>query len=224
MAKSRDPFGVVLRTLRDRLRAGDYPPGQPLTIVDLAGEFGLSPTPVREALSRLAGQGLVEDVPGKGYFVRVLQPGDLVELLGLHHLFVEAGLEAAERHQQGVRSAGSLAPPLLPALPDPTAPSLARVAQAEACFEFIVLQAGNATLLRAQQRLADRLGPARRAEASVIADVDQELAKLADLLAANQWPAARRFAETYHRRRVALAASITAAARRGGAPDNIEPI
>lgn len=227
MAKSRDPFGLVLRTLRDRLRAGAYPGEAPLTIIDLAREFRLSPTPVREALSRLAGQGLVEDVPGKGYFVRVLQPGDLVELLTLHQLYVATGLEAAERHRQGVRQSGQLVPPPLPdLLEDVAGADHARVMQAEAYFEFVVLQAGNATLLRAQRRLADRLAPARHVEHAVIADVDAELSDLAAAVAANQWNDARRVSEIYHHRRIAVAANIAAARQQGPwlAPSNIESI
>jgi hypothetical protein len=186
----------------------------PLTIIDLAREFRLSPTPVREALSRLAGLGLVEDVPGKGYFVRVLQPGDLVELLVLHQLFVTTGLEAAELHRQGVRPSGQLVPPPLPDLPEDVAGAdLARVRQAEAYFEFIVLQAGNSNLLRAHRRLADRLAPARHVEDAVIADVDTELGELAVLLAGNQWAEVRTVAETYHRRRIVVAANIVAASR-----------
>lgn len=216
MAKSRDPFGLVLRTLRDRLRAGAYPGGEPLTIIDLAREFRLSPTPVREALSRLAGQGLVEEVPGKGYFVRLLQPGDLVELLSLHLLFVAAGLDAAERHRQGVKQSVQQVAPALPDLPHVTADlDLARVVQAESLFEFTVLQAGNATLLRAMRRLADRLAPARYVEFSVIPDVETELGELASALAANRWDQARTVAEIYHRRRIAVAASIAAASRQG---------
>lgn len=218
MVKSRDPFGVVLRTLRDRLRAGEYPGGAPLTIVDLAREFRLSPTPVREALSRLAGQGLVEDVPGKGYFVRLLQPGDIVDLISIHAMYVAAGFDAAERHQQGVRPAGILAPPSLPDLPSAPVEDPPPVSLAEGAFEFVVLQAGNATLMRAQQRLADRLAPARHVEQQVIAEVDVELRDLASLLGANRWPQARALSDAYHHRRIAVAASIAAATRRPNIP------
>lgn len=215
MAKSRDPFGIVLKTLRERLRSGVYAGGAPLTIIDLAREFRLSPTPVREALSRLAGQGLVEDVPGKGYFVRVLQPGDLVELLMLHEIHVAAGLTAALRHQQGQdRSALTLAPPLLPDLPETAADDASRQVQlAEVQFEFAVLQAGNATLVRAHRRLADRLAPARRAELAVLFDVEAELAEFASVVGENRWEAARELSDAYHRRRLAAAANIAAATR-----------
>ena len=61
-----EPFHVALATLRERLRTGAYRPGVRITAVDLADELRLSNTPVREALARLAGEGLVEDRRGQG--------------------------------------------------------------------------------------------------------------------------------------------------------------
>jgi DNA-binding GntR family transcriptional regulator len=40
----------------------------------------LSPTPVREALSRLAGEGELEERRGDGFFVRRLSAADLIPL------------------------------------------------------------------------------------------------------------------------------------------------
>ncbi|MFN3487458.1 MAG: GntR family transcriptional regulator, partial [Planctomycetota bacterium] len=62
---------MALTAVRDRLQSGALPPGARATAVDLADDLGLSTTPVREALSRLAGEGLLEDRRGQGYFVRV---------------------------------------------------------------------------------------------------------------------------------------------------------
>ncbi|MEZ5887300.1 MAG: GntR family transcriptional regulator [Paracoccaceae bacterium] len=49
----------VYRTLRQQIMHGELPPGQALTIRGLAEQFGLSMTPVREALRRLAAEGAV---------------------------------------------------------------------------------------------------------------------------------------------------------------------
>ena len=62
-----EPFHVVLRHLRDRLQRGVLPPGAHITAVDLADELRLSTTPVREALSRVAGEGLLEDRRGHAF-------------------------------------------------------------------------------------------------------------------------------------------------------------
>jgi DNA-binding GntR family transcriptional regulator len=49
----------VYRTLRANLRNGKILPGFPLQEVQLAAQLGVSRTPVREALTRLAGEGLL---------------------------------------------------------------------------------------------------------------------------------------------------------------------
>jgi DNA-binding GntR family transcriptional regulator len=63
----------VTRTVYDRLLSGialgDYAPGSALDEKKLAGELGVSRTPVREALLRLRLEGLVRVVPRGGIFV-----------------------------------------------------------------------------------------------------------------------------------------------------------
>ena len=57
----------------DRIRGyvlgGDVPPGARLGQVELAERFGISRTPVREALRRLAGEGLVDFHSNRGFRV-----------------------------------------------------------------------------------------------------------------------------------------------------------
>jgi DNA-binding GntR family transcriptional regulator len=56
----------ALSTLRDMIMSGALSPGARLGEVELADRLGVSRTPVREALSRLAAEGLVEIVPNRG--------------------------------------------------------------------------------------------------------------------------------------------------------------
>lgn len=49
----------IVEALRDRIAAGELHPGETLRIETLAHEFGVSRTPVREAVSALEAQGLV---------------------------------------------------------------------------------------------------------------------------------------------------------------------
>lgn len=55
--------------IRNRICLLDYPPGTVLREAELAAEFGLSRTPVREVLQRLAFAGLVEVRDGVGTIV-----------------------------------------------------------------------------------------------------------------------------------------------------------
>lgn len=56
----------ALATLRDLIMGGELTPGARLGEVELAERLGVSRTPVREALSRLAAEGLVEISPNRG--------------------------------------------------------------------------------------------------------------------------------------------------------------
>lgn len=51
---------------------GTLAPGAPLRVVPLAEQLGVSQTPVREALGRLAGSSLIERAPMRGYTVAPL--------------------------------------------------------------------------------------------------------------------------------------------------------
>lgn len=62
----------VATALRAALVAGEMDPGQVYSAPRLAEHFGVSATPVREAMLDLASEGLVEVVPNKGF--RVLEP------------------------------------------------------------------------------------------------------------------------------------------------------
>ncbi|WP_158852198.1 GntR family transcriptional regulator [Saccharothrix deserti] len=68
--KSRTDF--VRDTIRDEILSGRFPPGYPLVEADLAEGFGVSKTPVREALKLLAGSGLVTISNYKGAVVRAV--------------------------------------------------------------------------------------------------------------------------------------------------------
>jgi DNA-binding GntR family transcriptional regulator len=60
----REPLCDLAHTqLRDALLAGQFPPGTSLTLRGLAESFGISITPVRDALTRLVAQGVLQSGP-----------------------------------------------------------------------------------------------------------------------------------------------------------------
>ena len=70
----------VLQALEDEIASGRHPPGTRLEEVALARRFGVSRTPVREALRLLSASGLIELKPRKGAVVAELGLERLVEM------------------------------------------------------------------------------------------------------------------------------------------------
>ena len=94
-----EPFRQALVDLRRRLRDGALEPGARVTAKEVAEGLKLSHTPVREALSRLAGEGLLEERRGDGFFVPELSAADIAVLYRMseQHLLLDA-LEEIDPH------------------------------------------------------------------------------------------------------------------------------
>lgn len=58
----------------------NYVPGLPLSQREIADRLGISKTPVREALHELSQSGLVELIPGRGYFVARFSSKDVNDI------------------------------------------------------------------------------------------------------------------------------------------------
>ncbi|MGF1663610.1 MAG: GntR family transcriptional regulator [Kineosporiaceae bacterium] len=92
----------VVDDLRDRIRHGLLVPGQRLVEIDLTRELGISRGPLREALSRLAMEGLVVIEPYRGAMVRKLSPADLQDLYQVREVLeATAARLAASRVGEG---------------------------------------------------------------------------------------------------------------------------
>jgi DNA-binding GntR family transcriptional regulator len=76
----------ITQTLRAAVISGVLRPGVVYSAPSLATQFGVSPTPVREAMLDLAGEGLVDPVRNKGFRVTELSEQDLDELSELRAL------------------------------------------------------------------------------------------------------------------------------------------
>lgn len=164
--RPRDPFSAALDALRDQLRSGRLVSGEPLTISDLAHDLGLSATPVREALSRLAGERLIEDRRGRGYFAPRLDVSDLVELYGLRRLYLAEALSAPDDAAAFPTS-------------EEASTALPIANQLNQILDWIVARAGNRALFDAYRQVGERLAPSMRVEGQVFPVADE----LADLQA-----------------------------------------
>jgi DNA-binding GntR family transcriptional regulator len=88
----------VHQVLRERLLDGSLLPGTRLDYKQLAIELGVSTTPVREAVTQLASEGLVELIPRLGAVVRSLNRNSAMEFYEVREAAETfAAMKAAER-------------------------------------------------------------------------------------------------------------------------------
>lgn len=208
MAKARpEPFEIALFTLRRRLRDGLLAPGRRITAVEVADDLKLSTTPVREALSRLAGEGLLEDRRGQGFFVRQLGAAD-IESLYRTSLALLLVAEAPRRPSSHPPTAAE---------DDDTGEG--PVAAVERLFALWVAESGSRALVRNFQVVQFQLGVVRRLETTVLGDLRDEADALAALSPAASRPLRLAGIRHFHGRRIqvaeALARELAAAAARG---------
>jgi DNA-binding GntR family transcriptional regulator len=96
---------AVATRLRHLIIDGELAAGERINEVHLSRQLGVSRTPLREALARLAQEGALRSVPRIGYFVRPLDIGEFEQLYDIRPLLDPealrlAGLPARERVQR----------------------------------------------------------------------------------------------------------------------------
>ncbi len=64
--------------VREAIRDGTLPPGVRLTETDLAARFGVSRTPIRQAIAKLEAEGLLTHEPRRGLSVTRPDHGQMV--------------------------------------------------------------------------------------------------------------------------------------------------
>lgn len=97
-ATARSLGAAVHARMRTAILAGRFEPGAKLSPRELAGEFQVSLSVVREALSRLAEQGLVVAAPQLGFSVAALNIDDLRDLTRVRVLVEGEALRDAVQH------------------------------------------------------------------------------------------------------------------------------
>lgn len=178
------------RMLRDMLRVGGFAPGARLDANRLAEEIGVSMTPVRDALNRLAGERLVDASAGEGFHVPRLGENGLRQLYEWNAAIVTMAVRTT-------------APAVL-------AEALARIDAAQSIwdrtsvsFDRIADAVPNAELRAAVHATTVRLHPFRMVEPAVLGDDNGELALMLAIS-----PAQVHEIRRYHARRMRAAADI----------------
>lgn len=177
----------VERRLSARIVAGEIPPGHVLTVPTLAGEFGVSATPVREAMLNLARRGFLRPLRNRGFEVTEVSPEELRALTEVRMLLEVPPMStiAGTLNDETATELRVLADRIVAA---------ARTARfdeylaADTAFHLRVLECtGNRILvdtvneLRQQTRL---VGLAHLADSDALIATAREHAELVDLLAA----------------------------------------
>lgn len=202
--KERDPYQLALRALTGFAGGGRFGWGEPLVVTALANELGLSPTPVREALARLSGEGLIEHRPGRGYYAPSPSADDLADLWEMHRRLVHWALDLLD--PSGTRR---------PLGPDGES-------SAERLFIALARAPGHEVLARAHWRTTLQLRPVRAAEAQLAADDQAWIAKVSVLVGRGDITGLEAEVDAYHATRVDRASAVLAVMRR--AAQSIEQI
>ncbi|MEJ8570002.1 GntR family transcriptional regulator [Microbaculum marinum] len=91
----------VYRTILNDIKAGRLAPGERLREVELADRLAVSRTPIREAIRRLAENGLVSHGTGGGLAVAVLDLAQMKELYDVRAVLEGAAAGFAAQHASG---------------------------------------------------------------------------------------------------------------------------
>jgi DNA-binding GntR family transcriptional regulator len=185
----------VVNALRAAMISGQLRPGTVYSAPALAATFGVSATPVREAMLDLAKEGLVEAVRNKGFRLVELSEQDLDELTELRMLIevpvtarLAGRLDGAAltelRGLAGEIEAGAAAGDLIAYL------------EADRAFHLTLLgHAGNGKLVEMVGELRSRArlhGLARLADSGLLVDSAREHTALVELLGRGAGDAAER--------------------------------
>lgn len=211
MARGSESFTFALGALRAELRAGRHPPMSRITAAEAAERLSVSATPVREALSRLAGEGLLLDRRGQGFFVPLLEAADVEDLYRMQRdLLLIALSGAAVRPEPDPRAAS-------PSGDHGVVDDAVAVQRSEQAFRRLARRS-SAVLARELDRLQDQLAPVRSREPSVLGGLSAEVGELVQALQDDQPEQVRALVHGFFNRRV------VAAARLARATTNIESI
>ena len=199
MVRSNLPaFEQAYAFLHNRLRNGDYLPGSRIQAGDIVSLLGISATPVREALSRLAGQGLLIDRRAIGYFVPPVDPVDLRNLYALASMLAVSAMRSLDLLSLDLqRFTGN--------------PRQSFGCAGEVLMTIAALT-GNSALVAVAANLDDRLAPLAQVERALFGERDREQGELVHWLASRDQRKCVSNISRFYRRRTRSAMDIAAAA------------
>lgn len=151
--------------LKEMLLKRELQPGQKLSAEELAARMGVSRTPVKDTINRLAMEGLVEIQPRRGTYVTALSPQDVSEVFDIRLLLEVYAAEQAIKLGNAAALAAKLKP-LVAAMSRASAGNryvdYARFIENDHAFhQAIVAASGNQRLTRIYESLGVHIQIAR---------------------------------------------------------------
>ena len=192
-------FGRVYHALKAELGSGRFRPGDPLEPAVLSGELNASITPVRDALHRLVGEGLVEAPPTDGFRAPLLTEVALRHLYAWNQWLLAGALKSGGPD----REVPEHAPGTEPRHEAPVEPLFLRIAALSGNPEHVIAILG----------VSDRLRAARTVEPLIFENIGVEAAQIEAAL--HDRATLRRNLSLYHRRRLKAVHEIVAALHAG---------
>ncbi|WP_443058291.1 GntR family transcriptional regulator [Streptomyces sp. NBC_00820] len=181
--------GQILDALRTALVSGELVPGEVYSAPVLGDRFGVSATPVREAMQQLAIEGAVEVVPNRGF--RVVERGsrELAELAEVRAL-IEVPVMLRLARTVPAECWAALLPLAEETVRAASSGCAAVYAESDRAFHRAVLAlSGNEQLVRITEDLHRRSqwplvsGPVLHGRANLVADAAEHTALLEALIA-----------------------------------------
>lgn len=175
--------GQILDALRAALAAGELKPGEVYSAPVLGERFGVSATPVREAMQQLALEGAVEVVPNRGFRVVLRDARELAELAEVRTL-IEVPVMLRLARAVPVERWAELRPLAEATVRAAASGCRAAYAESDRAFHRGVLGlAGNAQLVRIVDDLYRRgQWPSGGGRAELLADAAEHVALLDALI------------------------------------------
>jgi len=148
----------IVATLKERIIHWQYPPEHRLTEAELCQKFGVSRSPVREALRTLATDGFVKKMPNRGYAVKQYNLREIEELyevrLALELFVVECLAKRGIRKKDNIDALKETWTSLL----NGSSKKDEELARLDTLFhETLAQAAGNKSLLRQLRAINERL-------------------------------------------------------------------
>ncbi|WP_202845051.1 GntR family transcriptional regulator [Luteimonas saliphila] len=190
--------------IRQALRSGHYLPGDRIDPATLAAEFDTSAMPVRLALERLVGEGILEHHARGGAYLPL--PVE-IELRDTYDWMQRLLLMACDVGVVG-RIPGGLRQPEIASNDDDLAEATWQL------FDAIADATLHTRLSKAVRRTNDQLAPIRKAKRGLVEDEVEELAALQRHWRTRDLPRLRVALHDYHERRKQLVPCITVTLKR----------